>query len=307
MESVMIKPPVEEIDLNGFGLSHHSIRLFVLRLDKMGLITGGNKGYKMKYNIQAAKKIGSKYIVTFGGYYSNHIAAVARLGAIEGIQTIGLVRGEPLPELNSTLKRAVNDGMKLKFLSRQVYQQCRQLKNDALKHFVRSVLEDEDISNNSLYIIPEGGNNLEGFEGCRDILKDIEIDFNIVCCAAGTGTTLAGLTCSLLPNQHALGIAVVNAAEDINFNIKQFLDAEKCSNNFEVNNEFVFGKYAKSAPELDAFIQNFKLITGIEVEQVYTGKMFFGVLQLIARSYFKENSKILCVHTGGLQYLDSIG
>ncbi len=271
-------------------IENEGIDVSVLPLDRIHPITGGNKMFKLKYNLLRAKGEGKKSLLTFGGAYSNHIAATALAGNENGFKTIGIIRGQRVGPLNKTLRFAEDCGMHLEFVSREDYKK---------KETVEFLNELQQYYPDA-FIIPEGGNNFEGFTGSKEILANLEIDFDVVCCAVGTGTTLAGITASLKPHQQALGIAVLKGQQMLERNVISFLNSNA---NFKINSDYTFGGYAKTTAELNSFIRDFILKTNICIEPIYTGKMFYGVFDLVEKGYFKPGTKILCIHTGGLQYL----
>ncbi|MBL0343604.1 MAG: pyridoxal-phosphate dependent enzyme [Bacteroidetes bacterium] len=283
------------IDEGPFLKDHH-VQLFIRRLDLIDTVYGGNKWFKLKYNLLKAKEKGISNIVSFGGVFSNHIAALARIGSLCGIQTYGIIRGEMKNGDNVTLSRAAADGMQLLFCSREMYRKKKE------PGFISQFPE---IPINHM-LIPEGGSNLEGVLGAAEILseKDSEFDYITVCC--GTGATAAGLLLKLKSHQHLIGYSVLrdhsSIEKEIETHIENKLDVTQKSH-WHIEHDFHFGGYAKSSPELVQFMNWFKTETTIPIEVVYTGKMFYGIVKMIQSGYFPKGSKILAIHTGGLQYL----
>jgi len=271
-------------------LQKYKVKIFVMREDLVHPIAGGNKFRKLKYNLEKAKAENKSTLVTFGGAWSNHIAATAFAGQQKGFKTIGIIRGEKTAQLNVTLKRASECGMKLIFIDRATYRDKEAALNAALKNHHRK----------EYYIIPEGGNNFEGFRGCAEIVNEIDFDFNYICVPCGTGTTLAGIASSLKVHQKAIGISVLKNNYSIDENVKQFCNNPSA---YRIFHDYQFGKYAKSAPELDEFVKRFAEINNIPVEPIYTAKMFFGLYDLVKKDFFKKGDVVIAVHTGGLQYL----
>lgn len=295
MFSIESKPNITD---SGPFVYSNDISLTVRRLDLVDDITGGNKWYKLLFNLIHFKQSGLSSLVTFGGAYSNHIAAVARAGKLEGIQTTGIIRGEARSITNPTLSRAVNDGMKLLFVSRSDYRK----KNET--QWLMALLPDFK----NCMIIPEGGSNADGVKGCMQILTAADAQYSHITLACGTGATAAGLILTLKPHQRLIGINVLKNENSLETSIKNYLDLfrQPININWNVNHEFHFGGYAKSATELSDFIKYFFFKTGIPTETVYTGKLFYGLEQLIKSNYFSPGSKILAIHTGGLQYLNPV-
>lgn len=273
----------------------NNIQLYLKREDLLHASISGNKFRKLKYNLWAAKQAQQNTLLTFGGAYSNHIAAVAAAGKQFGLHTVGIIRGEELANKiddNKTLRTAHANGMQLHFVSRSNY---RDKQSPA---FVESLQQQFG----NFYLIPEGGSNEFAVQGCREILtQQDKTDFNYVCCAVGTGGTIAGIIQSASLSQKVMGFPALKG--DFLFEeIRQWLpEALKHNSNWDLNLDYHFGGYAKVTPDLTQFVEQFYQQTGIEIEPIYTGKMLFGIFDLIEKGYFPANSKILAIHTGGLQ------
>ncbi|MFL5765419.1 MAG: 1-aminocyclopropane-1-carboxylate deaminase/D-cysteine desulfhydrase [Bacteroidia bacterium] len=276
------KPPLQKLDRIG------GVDLYVLRLDLVHADFGGNKWYKLKYNLSEMEKRKQHTLVTFGGAFSNHIAATAAAGKEKGIRTIGIIRGEEVS--NPTLLFAKEQGMQLHFVSREFYRDKIKLINYTKEQFPDA------------YIIPEGGANTMGVAGCKEILADLELDADVICCACGTGTTLAGIILSLTGHQKAIGFQVLKAENYIAGEIEKWLTHFMSSHkNLEVIEDYHFGGYAKITDELMKFIGVFEKKYSVPLEPVYTGKLMYGIFDLLDKGYFKPGQKILVIHTGGLQ------
>lgn len=273
---------VEKIEEKG-------ISLYLKREDLLDREISGNKFRKLKYNLIQAKAEGADTLLTFGGAFSNHIAAVAAAGKKNGFKTIGVIRGDELSDKkdeNPTLLFARENGMKFVFVTREMFRQ-----KDSPEFVEKLRLEY-----GSFYLLPEGGTNDLAVKGCEEILTDEDEDFLYVCCAVGTGGTIAGIINSLRENQKAIGFPSLKGAflyDDIRNFVK--------NNNWELIPDYHFGGYGKVSEELILFLNDFYRKTGIPLDPVYTGKMVFGIYDLIKKGYFKEGSKILAIHTGGLQ------
>lgn len=273
-------------------ITSKGVELFVYRLDLNHPHISGNKLYKLKYNLEEAKKQHKKTLLTFGGAFSNHIAATAAAGKEYGFNTIGIIRGEAVPELNPTLTFAKECGMQLHFVSRALYQNKEELNKYIEGHF----------SSQNFYSIPEGGSNELGILGCKEITKTIPVDFDYVCCACGTGSTITGITLSLKEHQHAIGFQVLKGENYIKTEVEKWLTHFKSTKkNWEINEAFHFGGYAKLKPELLNFMLQFEKENAIPLDYIYTGKMMFGIMELIKAGKFKKGDKIIAIHTGGLQ------
>lgn len=265
------------------------ISLVIKRDDLIHPFVSGNKFRKLKYNLLQAKAENQSVLLTFGGAYSNHIAAVAYAGKENGFQTIGIIRGDELAdkiESNPTLKFAQECGMQFEFVSRETYR----FKTE------ESFLEQLQQKYGAFYLIPEGGTNAFAIQGCEEILTPEDASFDYVACAIGTGGTISGLINSVLPHQKVLGFPALKG-EFLQDEIRKFVRHE----NWELITDYHFGGYGKVSPDLIDWINRFYTQTQIPLDPVYTGKMVFGILDLIAKNYFPENANILLIHTGGLQ------
>ena len=282
-----IHAPIEEINdpmINKFG-----VKLFVKREDLIHPHISGNKWRKLKYNIIEAKRLSQNTLLTFGGAFSNNIIATASAGKEFEFKTIGIIRGEEHFPLNPILQFAKDCGMELHYIDRTAYRQ----KED--EQFIKNLkLKFADF-----YLLPEGGSNDFAVKGCTEILNDVEINFNHVCCCCGTGATLAGIILSLKENQNAIGFSVLKGTTFLNKNVRSFINSS--SHHWEINHDYHFGGYAKTTKELLKFIEGFELRNKIPIEPIYTGKMFFGIYDLIKKDFFKKGETILAIHTGGLQ------
>lgn len=267
----------------------NSITVQIKREDLLHPFISGNKFRKLKYNILQAKTENQDTLLTFGGAFSNHIAAAAYAGKEYGFKTIGIIRGDELREKileNPTLQFAQDCGMQFKFVSREAYRHKTEV----------DFLENLKQEFGDFYLVPEGGTNEFAVKGCEEILTYEDKEFDYVCCAVGTGGTISGLINSSLPHQKVLGFPALKG-EFLNEDIRKFAR----NPNWELITDYHFGGYGKVNPELIAFINHFFEENNIPLDPIYTGKMVFGVMDLIQKNYFKENSKILLIHTGGLQ------
>lgn len=285
-------PPLLQ-PINDAFITNSGVNLFVLRTDLMHSTIGGNKLFKLKYNLEEAKKQNAKTILTFGGAFSNHIAATAAAGKEVGFKTIGIIRGEEHKGLNDTLKFAKDNGMQLQFISRELYRK----KNS--REFIDSL--NQQFKN--FYLIPEGGSNELGIIGCKEIVQHINIDFDQVCCACGTGATMAGITLSLKNNQKAIGFHILKAEGYMKQEVEKWLTYfnHPFHNNWHIEEDYHFGGYAKINSELINFIDRFEKNNNIPLDNIYTGKMMFGIYDLIQKGFFEKGKTIIAIHTGGLQ------
>ena len=265
------------------------ISVQIKREDLIHPFVSGNKFRKLKYNLLQAKVENQETLLTFGGAFSNHIAAVAFAGNEKGFKTIGIIRGDELSgkvSENPTLLFAQNCGMQLEFISREDYR----LKSEG------SFLENLKQKFGGFYHIPEGGTNDLAIKGCEEILTSEDADFDYICCSVGTGGTISGIINSVLPHQKVLGFPALKG-DFLKEEIRNFVQ----NDNWELVTDYHFGGYAKVNEELIVFINHFYLENQIPLDPIYTGKMVFGVVDLIKKNYFPAKSKILLIHTGGIQ------
>jgi 1-aminocyclopropane-1-carboxylate deaminase len=267
-----------------FGVS-----LSVLRLDLIHPHISGNKWFKLQCYIKKALQYNKSRIVTFGGAYSNHIVATAAVCAATGLAATGIIRGEKPKVPSLTLQQAQHFGMQFHFVSREEYR--------AISRSGTSL----DFDCESTLVIPEGGYGIEGSLGAADILTLFDMShYSHLIAAVGTGTTLAGMVAGKEKGQKVLGISVLKNAGSIESEINQLLERQ-LQNDFQLLHDFHCGGYAKRSEELIDFMNSFYSETGIPTDFVYTGKLFYGVDQLIRKGFFPENADILALHSGGLQ------
>lgn len=290
----MIFNPEKSINQSITIPNEQGVKLFIKREDKCHPFVSGNKYRKLKYNIIQAKRDGFDTLLTFGGAYSNHIAAVASAGENLKFNTIGIIRGDELfdkIESNPTLRFAKQCGMQFKFISRNSYRDKNQ------SSFLNN-LRDEF---GNFYLIPEGGTNTLAIKGCEEILTEEDQMFDFICCSVGTGGTVSGLINCSKPSQQVLGFSALKG----DF-IKEDIIKFATKTNWKFITSYHFGGYAKINNELIGFMNTFKNQYKIPLDPIYTGKMMFGVFDLISKNYFPKESKILAIHTGGLQGIDGI-
>lgn len=267
----------------------NGIQLSIKREDLLHPYISGNKYRKLKYNLEHFKNSDYDGLITFGGAFSNHIAATSFACKEQNINCIGIIRGEELwkeTDLNPTLKFAQENGMKFEFVTRKQYSEKDLV---IFKDYLKSKY-------GNCYILPEGGTNDLAIKGCEEIITDKDDDFDFICCPVGTGGTISGIINSTLPNQKVLGFPALkgNFLQD---EIRRF--AKK--SNWDLITDYHFGGYGKVNEELINFINSFFQQTKIPLDPVYTSKMVYGVLDLIEKNYFPERAKILIIHTGGIQ------
>ena len=268
-----------------------NVKLFIKREDLIHPQISGNKYWKLFYNVNnyLDQNPEKPFIITFGGAFSNHIAAVSAVGKLLGTPTMGVIRGQELENKwsdNPTLVFASENGMQFRFVTREGYGDKEKLTDLLQQEFSEAL------------IVPEGGTNKDAVEGVKMMLNNETKDFDYLCTAVGTGGTIAGLSKFCEDNQRVIGYKVVN---DSSLENKIFeLTLKK---NFDLIDS-CFGGYGKINDENIRFINDFKEKYGVPLEPVYTGKMMQKVFEMIDLGYFPENSRILCFHTGGLQGIE---
>ena len=280
-------------------LDEHGVTLFMKRDDLIHQEIQGNKWRKLRYNLIAAVQGNHHTILTFGGAYSNHIAASAYACWSAGMDLIAVIRGEESSKDNPTLSMAMELGTELHFVSRLAYHRKTE------KNFIDGLKKQFG----RFYLIPEGGANSEGVKGCSEILEEVDHDFDIVCCAMGTGTTVAGLILSLKENQKLIGIPALKGGKFLKDEVLGLIELAKLkpthqdldSIDWELAADYHFGGFAKMKPELMDFINGFQKRNGIPLDPVYTGKMMFGIYDMIKKGEIESGKTILAIHTGGLQ------
>lgn len=288
---------IQEITSDLF--TEKELRIFVLRLDKFQPEIGGNKYFKLKYNLEKAKELNCNTLLSFGGAFSNHIAALAVAGKKYGFKTIGVIRGEELnKDSNPTLKLASENGMHLHFVSREQYSLKE---NEAFIEKLKADFGD-------FFLVPEGGSNAHALKGCMEIKDLIPFNFNYMLAACGTGGTIAGISLSLTEEQKAIGIPVLKGAEFLKVDVAKLKQVyfeeygiKEEKNNIDFEFDYHFGGYAKTTDELLNFKTTFEKETGIPTDRIYTAKMFYALYDLIKKDRFEKGSIIVAVHTGGLQ------
>ena len=271
--------------------SEKGIRVSVLRLDKIHPVISGNKWFKLRHYIEDAKLHNKKGIITYGGAYSNHIIATAAACAMNGLSSIGIIRGKTQAAHSHTLKAAQEYGMKLISSDYEDYK---------TKKLPREIYDYTE--NDEFYLINEGGYGALGVAGAAEILNYCSKEnYSHVCCAVGSGTMIAGLIKSSLPAQLITGVSVLKNHFLSEQQVKHLLGKHTTEKNFIIVHDYHLGGYAKKSPELFFFMNEFFKTTGIPTDFVYTGKLMFAIHDLALKNFFPPGSEILVIHSGGLQ------
>ena len=270
-------------------LQEKNLRAAVLRLDKIHPIISGNKWFKLKYYLEEVKASNKNHMLTFGGAYSNHIAATAAAGKMFGIKTTGIIRGERQKELSHTLSNAALYGMDLVFINRDDYR---------AKTLPAGIIEKIK----EIFVINEGGYGITGAKGASEILNyGSKENYSHIACAVGTGTMMAGLIQASLPQQEIIGIPVLKNNTALESQLCQLLSIAEQKKKFRLIHDYHFGGYAKPAPELIHFMNEFYNVTNIPTDFVYTAKLFYAILDMAGKDCFPPGSNLLLIHSGGLQ------
>ena len=269
------------------------VSLYLKREDLIHPFVSGNKFRKLKYNIIEAQRNNKRLLLTFGGAFSNHIVATAVASNLNGFKSVGIIRGEELGvdlektlSQNATLQKASENGMQLEFVSREKF---REKTNKEFINQLKAKYGD-------FYLIPEGGTNGLAIKGCTEILTEGDDEFDYICSAVGTGGTISGLINASKSHQKVIGFPALKG-DFLNDEIRKFVNKE----NWVLQTAYHFGGYAKYNSDLIRFINDFTFDNSVVLDPIYTGKMLFGILDLIEKNHFKKGTKILAIHTGGIQ------
>lgn len=280
--------PVQEIEDE--KLLEAGVRLLVKREDRNHPLVSGNKWWKLLYNLQEAQQLGKKTLLTFGGAFSNHIYATAAAAHELGIKSIGLIRGEATLPLNATLRFARQQGMQIEYVSREAYRRKAdpEFEDDLCRKY------------GDVYILPEGGTNALAVRGCEAFAKILqEVPFDYVVLPAGTGGTMAGLIGGLDTSKRVVGVSVLKG-DFLKEEVKQWLTGRNTPP-WSILTDYHHGGYAKTTPALIDFIRTMENHHALPLDQVYTGKMMWAIMQEVERGFFERGTTILAIHTGGLQ------
>lgn len=293
MLKIYQKPFIQEITEP--WMLDKGLQLFIKREDVIHPFVSGNKWRKLKYNLEAAKAGGHDSLLTFGGAYSNHIYATSAAAAENGFKAIGIIRGEELAEKprNPTLQFAEEQGMQLHFVTREDY------RSKTSQDFVKKLREKFG----KFYLIPEGGTNQLAINGASEIMEGEVFGYDYICSSVGTGGTLAGIAVGAQSFQQIVGFSVLKGSflkDEVEKHLQLYNSTGK-NNNWSIINNYHFGGYAKTTPELLTFMNEFEKTQQILLDPIYTAKMMFGIYDMIRKNKFSPGKKILAIHTGGLQ------
>jgi D-cysteine desulfhydrase len=266
------------------------IYIDILRLDLIHPVLSGNKWFKLKYYLQQAIAEGRKGILSFGGAYSNHLVATAIACKLQGISSRGIVRGEPAGNASPTLQEAAAHGMELQYVSRTAF---------ANEHSLIAAIK---VANPDYLIVPPGGQGEAGIQGATEILSLTNAAaYSHIACAMGTGTMFTGLLKGLLPHQKGLGFSSLKITDRENNSLLSLIKAHVSGSSYSLVYDYHFGGYARKNSTLIAFMNELFMAHQLPTDFVYTGKLLYGINDLIYKDYFPPNSRLLAIHSGGLQ------
>ena len=290
MPDLQLRLPSPLVQLDDERFTRRGVRLYLKRDDLIHPELRGNKWRKLRLNLTAAQEQGFSRLLTFGGAFSNHISATAAAGRYFGFETIGVIRGEEHLPLNDTLAAALDHGMELTYLDRGTYR--RAMDYDILDGLRRRF--------GRCYVLPEGGSNALAVRGCREIPREIDVAFDLICCACGTGGTLAGIAGGLHAGQRAIGFSVLKGGEFLVDDVTRLQNEAfgTTTGNWSIETGFHFGGFAKRRPELDSFIGEFAVRHGFTLDRIYVAKMLYGLLTLTERGTFPPGTTVIAVVTG---------
>ena len=268
-------------------LDDYPLQLFIKREDRLHPVLSGNKWRKLKYILKHALDLGYDHLISMGGPYSNHLHALAWIGKQLDIKTTGLIRGEAPTNESKTLRDLRDWGMTMHFMTRSEFRHLRQYHSH----------DSPPAGQFRGYWIAEGGATTLAMQGIAEMMQEINQPFDLMTLACGTGTTLAGIARSLPTKTQAMGFAVLKGASYLDHDVRRLTG----SSNWTINHDYHFGGFARGNDTLKAFVHDFEKHTGIPIEPVYTGKMVYGLFDLIKNNTFMPGQKIIVIHTGGLQ------
>lgn len=292
-----ISSPIQNVEND--LLLEKEVQLFVKRDDLLHSKISGNKWRKLKFNLLEAERKDFHQLLTFGGAYSNHISATSAAGKEFGFSSVGIIRGEKIEPLNPTLAFAEACGMHLHFIDRTTF------RNKQEPFFI------EELENQfgTFYLLPEGGTNELAIKGCEEIISESKTQFETLpdyyCVPCGTGGTISGIISGLNGKAKVLGFSALKG-DFLKKEVGGLLNNYGKGNleNWTINTDFHFGGYAKYKMELIDFINDFKQEHQIPLDPIYTGKMFYGIMEMVRNDFFEKGAKVLAIHTGGLQGID---
>ena len=284
--------PVQEI--NNTILDQAGVRLLVKREDLNHRFVSGNKWWKLKYNLEEAKRQQKNTLLTFGGAYSNHIFSTAAAARESGFKSIGIIRGEETLPINPTLQFARECGMHLHYIAREPY---RHKQEPAFIQHLHDLFDD-------FYLIPEGGTNAFAISGCAEFAQtELNLSFDFIMVPVGTGGTMAGIVAGLRGSKTVLGVSTLRGGDFLMDEVTHLVQKfnGEVYENWSILTPYHHGGYAKVTKELLAFMDEMRVTYNLPLDHVYTGKLLWAVMEEVKNGTFPKGSTVLALHTGGLQ------
>lgn len=292
-------------------LAERGLTLKIKREDALDSRLSGNKLYKLHGHLQLARQQSASRLLSFGGYYSNHLHALAHLGRATGTATLGVVRGHAPSQLSPTLQDCLEQGMELHFVSRQQYRHLREAGRNSMSALMAGLQQAVPLNDprmRATYVIPEGGGGAAGLAGCAAIMSALRAQADLrratICVACGTGTTLAGLLSESAAGEQLLGFAALKLGDQLpefRAEVEAQLGNKPIGAQWDIRDDSTFGGFGKTDARLFAFMQDFEAATGVLLDPVYTAKMLFQVVRMAEAGCWPAGHEIIVVHTGGLQ------
>lgn len=291
-----IHSPSPEQRIQTDWTTNSNIQFYVKRDDLIHPIISGNKWRKLKFALYEAVKAKHPHIISFGGGFSNHLHALGYCCRHLGLKFTAIVRGNyqdnPSPMLNDL--NAWNAD--IQYVDRLTYQ----------KRADPSYLNELQCSYPDALVIPEGGSQQAALAGVAEIIDELQQHYDYILLPTASGGTLAGLVARLEhisygPPIEVMGIGVLKGEGYLENLVTDLLPNQQAKQNWRINHNYHFGGYAKSNENLQLFCSDFFQQTQIAIEPVYSGKLFYALKALITEQYFPKGSRILALHTGGLQ------
>ncbi|MGU5697195.1 1-aminocyclopropane-1-carboxylate deaminase/D-cysteine desulfhydrase [Aeromonas allosaccharophila] len=272
-------------------LTRYDVELWCKRDDLIHPAISGNKWRKLKYHLLHAREHGKQHLLSFGGAYSNHIHALAAAGYQTGLRTTGIIRGEADAVSNTTLRDARRWGMDLVFVDRQSYR--RRQDPDWLAQFDAP----------DTLIVPEGGSSPLAIPGVAELVGEVPFSPDLWVLPCASGGTLAGLIAGKRDREQILAIAVLKGGDFITDEVCRRHPAAASIPGWRIALDHHDGGYAKFSPALWQWVQDFSADTGLPLEPIYSGKAMWGLFRELAAGHIAPGSKIVFIHTGGMQGL----
>jgi len=288
-----LKPDIEPLKLE--IAEKCMVTLDCLRLDRVHPFVSGNKWYKLKHHIISAQSAEKSHLLSFGGAYSNHIHAMAYAAKSLGLKSTGVIRGEPGNKLTPTLQDCVDWGMNLQWLNRKDYGDIASSQS----------IEEYSSRYPDVWVIPEGGAGEQGVSGIQALFSDLyhagKLNYDLLACAVGSGATLAGIAQSNIGTAECWGFSALKGAFDLERRVEKQLEGSSKVNPWRICHDYHFGGFAKVNNRLTDFISDVYQTHGLLLDPVYTGKLLYGLSELLHQGRIQSGVRILMVHTGGLQ------